>query len=92
MECMAYIVADEQAMEIVGDEIKTALIGTIEHSSESRLTLDACRPLSVCLSRNDSTPTTFSNSCLIPSLHLQWSNPKMQCHIERLQPSFRAAT
>ncbi len=62
LECMAHIAADEQAMDTVGDTIKTALIATIEDSSDARLTLDACRPLSVCLSRNDPTPNKFQTS------------------------------
>lgn len=51
LECMAYVVGDNEAMDVVGNEIKAALIGTIENSNESRLTIDACKSLSACLSR-----------------------------------------
>jgi len=64
LECMAYVAADEEAMTVVREEIESALIGTIENSTESRLTVDACRCLSLCLAKVEPTSCT-SPSCLM---------------------------
>ena len=62
LECIAYIAADGEAMAKIGDGIKTALIGTIENSNESKLTVAACKTLSVCLSEADPTARAFSTA------------------------------
>lgn len=62
LECMAHVTGDEEAMAEVGETIKTALISAIEHSNDSRLTVDACKPLVHCLSKADRAAGTEAQS------------------------------
>ena len=64
LECIAYVAADEKAMTVVGGDITKALIGTIENSNESRLTIDACTSLALCLSEYQAI-SCRSLSCLM---------------------------